>query len=65
MSDNHHERKHSEDRTMEYLGCFYSAASHDFQHGMLPVARTIKAECDDLCVVEIRGGADRGLERRI
>ena len=47
---------------MEYLGCFYSAASHDFQHGMLPVARTIKAVCADLCVVEILGGQTEDLK---
>lgn len=43
----------------EYLGTFYSKSSPRFQAGLLPIARTIKAEKDDLCVVEkIGGGTD-------
>ena len=56
MSDPYHKREHREDRTVEYLGTFYMRASHDFQNGIVPVARTIKAETADLAVVELGGG---------
>lgn len=56
MPDAHNKRKHREDRAMEYLGTFYSRASERFQKGMMKISRTIKAEQDDLCVVEIEGG---------
>ena len=42
----------------EILGTIYTGVTDDFQRGLYPIARTIKASQHDLAVVmkEVRGG---------
>ncbi len=36
-----------------YIGTLYTNVSEDFQRGLYPIARTLKAETHDLAVVEV------------
>lgn len=44
----------------EILGTNYTEVSEDFQRGLYPIARCIKAEKHDLAVVEKLGEAECG-----
>lgn len=37
----------------DYIGTIYTQVSEDFQHGLYPIARCLKAETHDLATVEI------------
>ena len=42
----------------DYIGTVYINVSDNFQKGLYPIARTIKAVNHDLCVVEVIKGVD-------